>query len=63
MIQLLAYVAATARERWRLVRDSGDDGYVTETVLVIATVVALAVVVLTIIALKVIAKANSINLG
>ncbi|TQS42811.1 hypothetical protein [Cryptosporangium phraense] len=41
----------------------GDGGYSTETVLVTALLVALAIAVLGIIAAKVLAKANSINLG
>lgn len=44
-----------------LVRD--ERGYSTETVLVTALLVALAIAVIAIIALKVRNKANSINLG
>jgi hypothetical protein len=62
MSALLAYLAAELRHRWQAVRDSKDAGYSTEAVLVTALLVSLAVVVVGIIALKVIGKANSINL-
>ncbi|WP_170323804.1 hypothetical protein [Cryptosporangium phraense] len=47
--------------RQRLPR--GDAGYSTEVVLVTALLVALVIVVVGIIAAKVLAKANSIDLG
>ncbi|GAA4466331.1 hypothetical protein [Phytohabitans houttuyneae] len=62
MSALLAYLAAELRHRWQAVRDTKDAGYSTEAVLVTALLVSLAVVVVGIIALKVIGKANSINL-
>lgn len=62
MIGLLAYLSAELRRRWQVVRRTGDGGYSTETVLVTALLVALAIVVVGIIAVKVTGKANSINL-
>lgn len=62
MSALLAYLAADLRHRWQTVRDTKDAGYSTEAVLVTALLISLAVVVVGIIAIKVIAKANSINL-
>ena len=62
MIGLLAYLSAELRHRWNVVRRTGDGGYSTETVLVTALLVALAIVVVGIIAVKVTGKANSINL-
>lgn len=51
------------RRRWRVLKDSGDAGYTTETVIAIALLAALAIAVLAIIGAKVLAKADSINLG
>jgi len=51
------------RRRWQLARHTGDAGYSTETVLVTALLVALALTVLAIITAKVLAKAKSIDLG
>lgn len=62
MIGLLAAFSSEIRRRWGLVRRTGDGGYSTETVLVTALLVALAIVVVGIIAVKVTGKANSINL-
>jgi hypothetical protein len=56
--------AATAlRARLAWLRRQGDDGYTTETVVVIALLVALAIAAIAIIATKVLAKANGLNLG
>jgi fatty acid desaturase len=66
MPSLLGYFRlATAALRARLAeaRRNGDAGYTTETVLVIALLVALALAAIAIIAAKVLAKANSLNLG
>ncbi|GAA1025813.1 hypothetical protein GCM10009557_01220 [Virgisporangium ochraceum] len=62
MIGLLTHLSAELRRRWQVVRRTGDGGYSTETVLVTALLVALAIVVVGIIAVKVTGKANSINL-
>jgi fatty acid desaturase len=63
---LLGYfrlAASTLRARLAEARRNGDAGYTTETVLVIALLVALALAAIAIIAAKVLAKANSLNLG
>ena len=58
---ILAHLADHIRElRRKLAR---DDGYSTETIAVVALLVALALTVIGIITVKVVAKANSINLG
>jgi hypothetical protein len=50
--------------RARLPRARGNDGgYTTETVVVIALLVALAIAAIAIVTAKVLAKANSLNLG
>jgi hypothetical protein len=50
--------------RARLAQARGNDGgYTTETVVVIALLVALAIAAIAIITTKVLAKANSLNLG
>jgi hypothetical protein len=56
-----AGMALRARLAW--LRRHGDDGYTTETVVVIALLVALAIAAIAIIAAKVLAKANGLNLG
>ncbi len=63
MTDLLAYVTAEIRHRWKTVRDTKDGGYQTETVLVTALLIAAAIVIIGIIVSKVTSKANSINLG
>jgi hypothetical protein len=50
--------------RARLAQARGNDsGYTTETVVVIALLVALAIAAIAIVSAKVLAKANSLNLG
>jgi hypothetical protein len=55
--------AAMLRARLAQARRDGDAGYTTETVVVIALLVALAIAAIAIITAKVLAKANSLNLG
>jgi hypothetical protein len=55
--------AAVLRGRLAQARHDGDAGYTTETVVVIALLVALAIAAIAIITAKVLAKANSLNLG
>ena len=55
--------AAVLRGRLAQARHDGDAGYTTETVVVIALLVALAIAAVAIITAKVLAKANSLNLG
>jgi hypothetical protein len=62
MLVLISHLTAELRHRWRLVRQTTDGGYSTETVLVTALLVAMALIVIGIIVAKVTAKANQINL-
>lgn len=59
----LRLAAAALRGRLARARLQGDAGYTTETVVVIALLVALAIAAVAIITAKVLAKANSLNLG
>ena len=66
MPALLGYLrlaAAALRGRLAQARRDGEAGYTTETVVVIALLVALAIAAIAIITAKVLAKANSLNLG
>jgi hypothetical protein len=56
---LRARLAALAAE----FKQHGDAGYTTETVVVIALLVAMALAAIAIITAKVLAKANGLNLG
>jgi hypothetical protein len=60
---LLTHLVAQMRHRFHALRDTRDSGYTTETVVVTAVLVTLALIVVTILAAKVYGKANSINLG
>jgi hypothetical protein len=62
-LDFLRIAIAALRGRLARLRRGGDAGYTTETVVVIALLVALAIAALAIITAKVIAKANSLNLG
>jgi hypothetical protein len=62
MTELLSYLTAEIRYRWTAVRDTKDGGYSTESVLVTALLVAMAIVVIGVIATKLKAKADSLNL-
>ena len=59
----LRLAAAVLRGRLAQARRNGEAGYTTETVVVIALLVALAIAAVAIITAKVLAKANSIQLG
>ncbi len=59
----LRLAAAVLCARLAEARRNGDAGYTTETVLVIALLVALAIAAIAIISAKVLAKASSLNLG
>ena len=61
--ELLRAAAAVLRARLAAVRRTRDVGYTTETVVVTALLVALALAAIAIIVAKVIAKANGLNLG
>ena len=58
----LRILASVLKARLAQARDN-DAGYTTETVVVIALLVALAIAAIAIITAKVLAKANSLNLG
>jgi len=59
----VARLRARIAESRRRMREEPDAGYSTETVLVTALLVALALVVVAILAAKIIEKANGITLG
>jgi hypothetical protein len=63
MQQLWTQMVEQIRSRWQQLRATGDAGYSTETVVVTAALVILALAVLAIIAAKIIAKAKAIDLG
>ncbi|MBN1173098.1 MAG: hypothetical protein JXA67_13060 [Micromonosporaceae bacterium] len=60
---LLTHLTTEIRRRWRAVRDTGDAGYTTETVLVTALLVALALAAIAAISAIIVAKANALELG
>jgi fatty acid desaturase len=62
-LELLHLAAAALRTRLAQARREPDAGYTTETVVVVALLVAMALAAVAIITAKVIAKANSLNLG
>jgi hypothetical protein len=62
-LTLLRHLLALIRGRWQMLRAEPEAGYSTETVVVTALLVALAIAVLAIIAVKVTASANNINTG
>jgi hypothetical protein len=62
-LTLLRHLLALIRTRWQMLRAEPEAGYSTETVVVTALLVALAIAVLAIIAVKVTASANNINTG
>jgi fatty acid desaturase len=62
-LELLRLAAAALRARLAQARREPDAGYTTETVVVVALLVAMALAAVAIITAKVIAKANSLNLG
>jgi hypothetical protein len=62
-LTMLRHLLAVIRTRWQMLRAEPEAGYSTETVVVTALLVALAIAVLAIIAVKVTASANNINTG
>ena len=62
-LTLLRHLLALIRTRWQMLRAEPEAGYSTETVVVTALLVALAIAVLAIIAVKVTSTANNINTG
>ena len=62
-LELLRAAAGLLRARLTVARRARDAGYTTETVVVTALLVALAIAAIAIIVTKVLAKANGLNLG
>ncbi len=62
-LTMLRHLLGLIRTRWQMLRAEPEAGYSTETVVVTALLVALAIAVLAIIAVKVTASANNINTG
>jgi hypothetical protein len=60
---MLRHLLGLLRARWQMLRAEPEAGYSTETVVVTALLVALAIAVLAIIAVKVTSTANNINTG
>jgi hypothetical protein len=60
---MLRHLVGILRARWQMLRAEPEAGYSTETVVVTALLVALAIAVLAIIAVKVTSTANNINTG
>ena len=63
LLELLRAAAGVLRARLAATRRTRDAGYTTETVVVTALLVALAIAAIAIIVAKVLAKANGLNLG
>ena len=62
-LELLRAAAGLLLARLAAARRTRDAGYTTETVVVTALLVALAIAAIAIIVTKVLAKANGLNLG
>jgi Na+-driven multidrug efflux pump len=62
-LELLRAAASVLRARLAAARRTRDAGYTTETVVVTALLVALAIAAVAIIVAKVLDKANGLNLG
>ena len=63
LLELMRGAAGMLRARLAAARRTGDAGYTTETVVVTALLVALAIAVVAIIVAKVTGAANAIDLG
>jgi hypothetical protein len=62
-VLLINIVLTELRHRWRTLRDTGDAGYTTETVIIIGLLAAAAIAVIGIVIAKLVTKANGIDLG
>lgn len=62
LLELMGAAVGVLRARLAAVRTDRDAGYTTETVVITALLVALAIAAVGIIASKVLAKANGLNL-
>jgi Na+-driven multidrug efflux pump len=63
LLELMGAAASVLRARLAAARRTRDAGYTTETVVVTALLVALAIAAIAIIVTKVLDKANGLNLG
>jgi small-conductance mechanosensitive channel len=63
LLELMRATASVLRARLAAARRTRDAGYTTETVVVTALLVALAIAAIAIIVTKVLNKANGLNLG
>jgi hypothetical protein len=63
LLELIRAAASVLRDRLAAARRTRDAGYTTETVVVTALLVALAIAAIAIIVTKVLDKANGLNLG
>lgn len=62
-LTILRHLIMLLRTRWQVLRAEPEAGYSTETVVITALLVALAIAAVAIIAAKVLARANNINTG
>jgi hypothetical protein len=62
-LTILRHLLELLRARWQVLRAEPEAGYSTETVVVTALLVGLAIAVIAIIAVKVTSTANNINTG
>jgi hypothetical protein len=62
-LKILRHLMAMIRTRWQVLRAEPEAGYSTETVIITALLVVLAIGAVAIIAAKVLSKANSISTG
>jgi hypothetical protein len=60
---LIRHLLAVIHGRWQVLRADSEAGYTTETVVVTALLVGLAIAVIAIIVVKVTATANNISTG
>ena len=62
-LTILRHLFALLRTRWQVLRAEPEAGYSTETVVITALLVALAIAAVAVIASKVLTTANNINTG
>jgi hypothetical protein len=62
-LKILRHLMVMLRTRWQVLRAAPEAGYSTETVIITALLVVLAIGAVAIIAAKVLSKANSISTG
>ena len=62
-LKIIRHLMVMLRTRWQVLRAEPEAGYSTETVIITALLVVLAIGAVAIIAAKVLSKANSISTG